>query len=277
MLPRPFQQVISLAFAAVLLGGCVTADEVKEIVESANRESVVANLAGAGADLQPAGDAARRAGWEQEVARIEDFIVNHPDRLRTINALRIREAVLLLNAGQVNLARAVFSEVDRGQLAGERDLAIYDARDPLVWWYGLGTAMSGEDRAKARAALTGIARVANDLERTTYTRRFLEETRVRIALRLARSLSDPASIRAVLDEAMSRYDGQFDAVDREAIQGWHKDGSDSPDVPLMSLRWYDYAPRAFTQADQIIAGACVGDCPSYTPPWIACIEDSSCR
>jgi len=277
MLVRPFQQVVSMTFAAVLLGSCVTADEVKEIVESANRESVVANLGGAGANLQLEGDEGWRAGWQEEVARIEDFIVNHPDQSRTINALRIREAILLLNVGQANLARAVFSEVDRGQLTGERDLAIYDTRDHLVWWYGLGNAMSGEDRGQAREALTGIARVANDLERPTYTRRFLEETRLRIALRLARSLSDPASIQVVLDEAIRRYEGQFDAVDREAIQGWHRDGSDSPSVPLMSLRWYHYVPKAFIRADQIIADACVGNCPTYTPPWIACIKDGSCR
>ena len=47
---------------------------------------------------------------------------------RTINALRVREAVVLFNAGQANLARAVFAEVDRSQLGNARDRAIYDSQ-----------------------------------------------------------------------------------------------------------------------------------------------------
>lgn len=277
MLPRRFQQAIGAIFVAALLGGCVTADQVREIVEGANRESLVANLAGEGADLQPERRQGQVAAWEKEVTRIEDFIVNHPEQSRTNNALRVREAVLLLNAGQTNLARAVFSEVDRGELAGERDLAIYDARDHLLWWYGLGTAMSAADRTKAQAALNGLAGVADALERSGYVRRFLEETRVRIALRLAQSLSDSASIRSVLDEAIARYEAQFDAVDREAIQAWHLGSGGSAGLALKSLRWYDYAPKAFFRADEIIAGACESGCPTYTPPWIACTMDNSCR
>jgi hypothetical protein len=271
------RSLFALTLAAALIGGCVTADQVKDIVEDANRESLVASLGGSDANLEPGTQGAPVAAWENEVARIEDFIVSHPDQPRTNNALRIREAILLLNAQQPNLARAVFAEVEREQLVTERDRALYDVHDHLIWWYGLGTTLSAEDRERAQSALTGIAEVADGLERSSQTRRFLEETRVRIALRLAHDLSDPGDIRSVLDEAMDRYEAQFDASDRQAIQAWHAGDGRPGDVVLKSLRWYDYVPQAFAWADEIVAGACEAACPSYTPLWIACLKDNSCE
>ncbi len=117
--------LIAVTLVALFLGGCVTAKEVSEIVENSNREivdasvrdreivvarlraSTVAAVAGSGAHLDPKPDA--DAAWQEAVARIEDFIGNHPDETQTNNALRIREAVVLFNAGKPNLARAVFS------------------------------------------------------------------------------------------------------------------------------------------------------------------------
>jgi hypothetical protein len=265
-----------LALLLTLLGGCVTAREVEQIVADANRESLVAGIADATPDPQPG--AAAGEGWEQAVARIEDYIVNHPDQPRTINALRIREAVLLLNAGQPNLARAVFDQVDPSQLAGARDLAIYDAREHLAWWYGLGRTLTPDDRRSARDALAGLAAVAvaDGLGRNDATRRFLEETRVRIGLRLAASLSDPGDVGAVLDDATTRYAAQFDAADRRAIQAWHRDRALAEGAALKSLRWYDYVPAAFARADEIGAVVCHGDCKAYTPGWVACIRERGC-
>jgi hypothetical protein len=270
-------QVLTLALTALVVGGCVTARDVERIVQDANRDSVVASLAENGSLLEPQPGQLKVASWEDNVSRIEDFVVNHPDQPQTNNALRIREAVLLLNAGQTNLARAVFAEIDRGQLAGERDLAIYDAREHLVWWYGLSRSMSDQDRTHAREALSGLARVADNLDQTSYTRRFLEETRVRVGLRLAQSLSSEADVQSVLEDATVRYAGQFDEADRKAIQMWHLDHDLASGVTLQSLRWYDYVPNAFARADEIIEAACRSSCPTYTPDWVSCIKARSCQ
>lgn len=278
MLKKWSGQLVGLMLAASLVGGCVTASEVKSIVQDANRESMVAGLAGGGSGLEPENGPAQPSSWKDQVARIEDFILTHPEQVRTNNALRLREAVLLLNAGQPNLARAVFSEIDREHLAGARDRAIYDAREDLIWWYGLGRSLSPEDRSSARAALTGLAAVADGPDPIpSYTRRFLEQTRVRIANRLAASLSAEEDIRSILDEATARYAEQFDASDRKAIQAWHTDGDLAVKAGLKSLRWYDYVPTAFARADEIIRGACRDACTTYTPDWVSCIKDRSCR
>src|SRR5690606_34803733 len=137
--------VVALAAAA----GCVTAEQVKSIVTEANAATIAAEAAVLDADP----GAAPGASWRDTVARIEAFIAEHPDEPRTSNALRIREAVVLLGAGQPNLARAVFEEVDRELLGSARDIAIYDAREHLVWWYGLGSVLTASDIERGEEAL----------------------------------------------------------------------------------------------------------------------------
>src|SRR5690606_20651257 len=220
--------------------------------------------------------AAPGASWRDTVARIEALIAEHPDEPRTSNALRIREAVVLLGAGQPHSARAAVEEVERDLLGSARDIAIYDAREHLVWWYGLGSVLTASDIERGEEALIGIAAVADGLGRADDTRRFLEEMRVRIALRLARSRVQEEDARALLDDGVNRYAAQWDAQDRRAIQAWHRSEILAERADLRSLRWFDFVPAAFATADDIARGVCEADCPAYTPSWVACIEDGAC-
>ena len=265
-------RVVATALVVAAAGGCVTAEEIRSIVIEANAASVAADAALLDADPTPApGD-----GWRDAVARIEAFIAENPEETVTNNALRVREAVVLLGAGQTNLARAVLEEVDRAALGSTRDIAIYDAREHLVWWYGLGSALSASDVERGEEALAGIAGVADGLDRADYTRRFFEEMRMRIALRLARSRVQEADIRSLLDDGASRYAAQWDENDRRAIQVWHGTASLAESADLRTLRWYDFVPVAFAAADDIVRAACTADCPTYTPTWVACIENGTC-
>ena len=280
-----------LTIVVLLLGGCATTEDVKKIVKDSNnriveaserdrelvvasiRESTIAAVAGDGAHLDPVSNASDDSGWRESVARIEDFIANHPEETRTINALRVREAVVLFNAGQANLARAVFAEVDRSQLGSARDRAIYDSREHLIWWYRLGDRMTNDDRDSALSAINGLAEVADELDGQSDIRRYLEETRVRIALRLAQTFINDADVRGVLNDPMKDYGDQFDKIEQRAIQIWHIEQELGAGATLRSLRWYDYVPVAFSDADEIIADFCeTGNCERYTPDWIACIQ-----
>jgi hypothetical protein len=263
---------ILTALAIAATAGCVTADEVRSIVTEANAAAVAADAAVLDADPSPVPG----EGWRDSVARIEAFIAENPDEAVTNNALRVREAVILLGAGQANLARAVLEEVDPGRLGSARDSAIYAAREHLVWWYGLGSVLTGSDFERGEEALVGIAAVADGLDRADYTRRFFEEMRVRIALRLARSRVQEEDIRSLLDDGARRYAAQWDQDDQRAIQVWHGSAALADSADLRTLRWYDFVPVAFATADDIVREVCTADCPAYTPTWVACIERGTC-
>ena len=102
---------------------CVTAGDVRDIVDESNRATLVGTIAADAVPGQPgaANDAA--GSWQDAVNRIETFIAEHPDDHRTIAALRIRQAVVLLNAGQTNLAqqKAVRYHEHETHLRGCRD------------------------------------------------------------------------------------------------------------------------------------------------------------
>ena len=262
------------------LSACLTSKQVKDIVDESNSAIIVASMAGQGGIMEVEPTTSTTDSWQKEVEKIEKFIANNPDQVATNNALRIREAVLLLNVGQTNLARAVFSEVQCGDLGNSRDRAICDAQEPLMWWYGLGTTIS-EQRDKAKKEIDSIGKVADGLERTSSTRRMFEQIRVRAATRLAESLSNMDDIKVALSEPLDRYGKQFNKEEYKLIQDWAIN-KNIPVSALPSLRWYNYVPSVYKQADNIIEencrkqcpdDDCRKQCPNFTPKWIDCIEN----
>jgi hypothetical protein len=263
-----------LVLMAVSLSACLTSKQVKDIVDESNSAIIVASMSSQGEimDVEPA--TPKTNSWQKEVEKIEQFITNNPDQVATNNALRIREAVLLLNVGQPNLARAVFSEVQCAELGNSRDRAICDAQEPLIWWYGLGTTIP-EQRDKVRKEIDSLGKVADGLPKTSPTRRMFEQIRVRAAIRLAESLSEPGDVKNVLNEALTRYEEQFSEQDRRIIQDWGMN-KNIPVSSLSSLRWFNYVPTVFRQAEEVNKAICGAQCPDVTPAWIACIKDESC-
>lgn len=278
-------KVSSLLFLVSLVTACVTADEVREIVDDSNRNIIVSSLGGAGDILPSASATPGNDSWRVEVDRIEAFIASHPDETRTNSALRIREAIILLGAGKSNLARAVFTDLNCDQLGNTRDRAICASKDHLIWWYGFSNSMTPEDKEKAREALTGLALVADGIEDTRSSiRRSLEEIHVRIATRLARSfpLSKNQEKRQLMIQAITRYGNQFYPAEQKIIQQWHitQDiAADQRSEVLASLRWYDYVPVAFDDAKLVVDSTCVPTdegCRFHIPDWVACIKQNNC-
>lgn len=274
----------ALILTVVSLNACLTSKDVKEIVDESNSAIIVASMSGQGGIIGTEPTDPKTDNWQQEVERIEKFIANNPDQVVTNNALRIREAVLLLNVGKPNLASAVFAEVQSDKLGNSRDREIYLARESLIWWYGFGGAISDQQREVIKAEIDKIGVVADGLESTSSTRRLLEQIRVRAAIRLAESLSNMDDIRDVLSEPLERYEQQFSKEERKLIQDWAIN-KDIPVAALPSLRWYNYVPCVFKQADNIVEANCRNlcpddncrnQCPNFTPVWIASIAVLRC-
>ncbi len=272
-----------LLFAALFTGACVTTGEVSDVVERSNL-AIVTELTGGASALDAAVTAggADPAAWRDSVERIETFIAEHPGLTDINNALRVREAVVLMTHGEAVLAGAVFDEVDEAvPLQSERDRALYAAREPLLWWYGLGETLAPGDVEAGRRHLATLAAVADGLPGDAYVRRYLEQVRVRLALRIVRPVLTEQASREILDGAMARYERQFDD-DQRAILAWHDAGADTDAAlraQLRNLRWFDYVPCAFDEADAHIRAVCEGpSCALYTPPWLASVDVAgACR
>ena len=262
--------------------GCATRKDVKEIVDSSNALILTSTLS---SDL-PGVDAAGKSGsgnWKKSVAKIEEFITQNPDRPRINNTLRMREAVLLISAKQWNQASVALEEIDPKHLSKERDKALYEARESILWWYRIGgespDGLPKKEVARGRTALINLAGVADKLKKISSTRRLLEQMRVRIAMRLARTYRRPEHVRPILEDGLERYAAQFEESEHALIQKWHKEKMKvvSETAVLENIRWYDYVPQAFKLAGEIWKRHILhGEPPLDIPGWVKCMEDQSC-
>ena len=259
------EMVLAVVLAVQL--GCATRQDVADIVnqsnrnlidtvEAANSTVVMATVAENTPDINLENRGLASTEWQQTATKIEIFIADHPDMPRTTNALRVRQAILYLSADQRNLAVQAFRAVDTAQLSSARDRAIVDVHETLVWWYSITGptmhAFSDADRQKAQQGLQQLAKESAGLADSRSAQRLLGQMRVRIANRLARSLANPADIKATLNDGLTQYAAQFDASEHVLIQTWHlqKTGSEVT-IPASELRWYDYVPKAFQDAEDM--------------------------
>jgi hypothetical protein len=123
-----FPRVVFVSvISAVLLVGCLTTKQVREIVATSNAELISPSL-----DL-PGGNSTN--GWKDPVAKIDQLILQNQDQPTLVNHLRVRQAMLLTVYQQDNLARERWKQVDASALKTERDKSLHQSRDALVWWY----------------------------------------------------------------------------------------------------------------------------------------------
>ncbi len=270
--------ILSLLF----LTGCGLTEKVNRAVMESNALSLEASLTASGLPLMPEARTDSLSDWRAAVDRIYSFTEAHPAEVTINSVLYLRAAMLLIGAGQFNLARAAFNDIpNRDALKSDRDRTLYDLRDDLIWWYGVSSRNSfgREERPRADAAMLHLCEAANALVGTENAdiRRFVEEWRVLIALRWARSLSSPESIRPIFSNALPRYAAQFDATARRAIQTWALTPEHTT-AALRDLRWYNFVPEAFALAEAkwALANQSSPDSPTFTPEWISCIHAGEC-
>lgn len=145
---------------AVALAGCVTDDQVKRIVSDSNVASLSAQLDLGGVNAAGPGAA---GNWQEASKKIEAIIAANPDQVSTNAALRVRQAVMLLQNQQYNLAAAAFDEASLDNLHTARDRAFKTLATELVWWYRTAGNSESIDFTVAAAAQTKIDNVAKGL------------------------------------------------------------------------------------------------------------------
>ena len=156
---RSFAFVAALTLA--LLGaGCITR-QVRQAIDAANAASLAAELGLGSEDPSKPGG----LGWEQASARIEGFIAAHPENRSTVAALRVRQAMLLLNNRQYHLAKAAFGEAQLTDLHTARDRALKQLEAELLWWYPTsGGTLPADEYAPTSNRLVRITAVRADLK-----------------------------------------------------------------------------------------------------------------
>lgn len=141
MKTNPSSQTTSLSFARVFailalslilpgLVGCATKAQVEQL-NLAIAHSMVPDVPSVRAD----GSTISSSGWEATSRKIDAFIQANPKSTVTIKALRMKQAMLLLRHQKFAMARAAFNEVKDPNGLYDRDKALWNLRDHLLWWY----------------------------------------------------------------------------------------------------------------------------------------------
>ncbi len=213
---RTWTQLLSLLAGLALVVGCATSRQVREIVATSNAAALQATLG--------VTDFGGAASGTNAVQAIDQFIAAHPDQPKTIAALRLRQAMLLLTQRRFNLAQAAFNEVKPEQLVTARDLALKRLQDELLWFYRHSTdnpvdAAQG-DRTLA-ALQKGIAELDVSVRKGAVEneeiRDRLAELRVQLGLSVARAFP-PLPMRQRVEQAINEYSRIFTPADLRAMR-----------------------------------------------------------
>jgi len=229
----------ALALLLVVSSGCATTKEVQEIVSRTNAAMISPGRIGQKGETKPA--------WEVESARIEAFIEANPDADVTNAALRVRQGMLLATHKQDAYALLAFEQIkDRDQLVSERDRALYDLHEHIVWWFKVSEEHFGGEPPTAAGkkgtgdyemvvpALAAFREVCNGLPPGSSARNYLEEMRAWIAATYAKDLTVAEFAQSAIEDGLSRYASQFSEDDIN----WIKDNTDTNthDLPFLVLK-----------------------------------------
>ena len=239
----PIIFIISLIF--LVMTACATRRDVQDIVAKSNAALITATITGAGnidsigipyAGIGQDPTASESKPWMESSAKIDAFIAAHPDQKVTNNALRMRQAILLLSYEQYNLAKASFNMVEPQHLATARDKALYNVRDHLVWWFGLNKMadMPLSEFNKADMALNGLQAEINKLGDSPDIRDHLAEMRAWISLNAALNTTSEAKAKTYLEDGINNYAGIFTEEDLKELKNNSKPSE--WDVSMQTVR-----------------------------------------
>lgn len=214
------------------------------------------------------------------ISEIEQYISEHPEEERANAALRIRQAILFLNANQPNSAGAAFAKVDPSKLSSGRDQALYEMRDTLIWWFRTARmpALPKKTVEDAKKHLDTLAQVGDGLPRKDGElpgiRYYVEQMRVRIALKTADAMVDSASAQERGLDGIQRYVQTFDASDQSQIRNLCL-GQNLESVEIDKVRWFATAPAVFHDTRTLFET--VLEEPSPLPAWTDGIDAKTCN
>lgn len=196
-LRRSFQLLSVLLVLAT--AGCTTSTEVRDLVNASNAATL-------SADLNPGAAGTLGSADVAEVSRrIEAFIAANPEQKSTNASLRVRQAVILLQNKQTNLAELAFNEASLEDLKGStRDQALKRLQDTLIWYHRMVGSNSVDDTAGQhyRAVTAEIAKLTTPQDEGI--RDYLAAVRAWIGIKRASQEFGEAAT-TVLTQAVNDY------------------------------------------------------------------------
>jgi hypothetical protein len=234
---KTIKNLLVILVILLALISCVTQTQVKEIVASSNAAMIVLP--------QADGGAVDEAKLKAAIDRIEAVIAAHPDQAVLVNTLRVRQAMMLTVANKPKAAEILWSQVTAPP--GQRDAALYDLRNEMIWWFGAAKNFKDEDIEKGEIYLGNIDNVCNPLPKRSNIRGYFETMRAAIGFAIANktitALSDAGKRKMRKKEVanqmvvhMKRYAGQCDEADRMWIVSNWTATETFPDVSVSVLR-----------------------------------------
>ena len=219
--PRVSARVCGLLAALVVFaGGCVTTDEVKDIVRDANYQMLAASAPGSDlAGLSP--DGKSDAAGADAATKVNAFLAAHPDDPAMTAALRLRQTMLYLGQQAFALADATHQQIAATSLLAPRDKALYAAYADLRWWneYALATPavfFSSQKDAAARH-MAALAQQAAGLASLPDLRDYLLEMRAWIGLKLGLASPNLEFSVQTLQDAVDGWTAGFTAPELQLL------------------------------------------------------------
>jgi hypothetical protein len=214
---RVFIVSIILGLFIVAAAGCATTEEVKGIVKKSNETMLMSMLPGAGLPTVD-GDSASPGNWEEDSGKIDALIAANPEEKVLASALRIRQAMLLLAYKQYNLASASFEMAVKDDLKTQRDQALYDLRDHLIWWFAQDkNRFFNDDFVKGDNALREFQKIINTLDASPDIHDYLAEMRAYIALQMSLKSVNLSDGVKYFGEGMNQYVNIFKKEEIELL------------------------------------------------------------
>ena len=272
---RTQQRVLRLLLLGLLAGGTTGCAlfQVDQLIDDSNAAIISAVLTRGLVEVDVEGkgpaDPARAQELQAAVDEINAFIQENPAKPRIVNALQVRKGIMLLSAGSPNLARAAFAAVpDCGDLSSQRDRAICDIHEPLIWWQSVARRqLVPSDFSAADEHLETLAAAGNAIDpvdgRPPTIRYRVEQLRVRIALRVARPGGSKSA--GYLRDGLTRYGEQFDAVDQAQLRSLC--AKDFAAVDAFAVAWLGYVPVAFEEGAESWKESAMQESAPPLPGW----------
>jgi hypothetical protein len=214
---RAFALLATLALAA---GGCVTTDQVKDIVRDANYQMLVASAPGSDlAGLSP--DGKTDAAGPDAAAKINAFLAANPDDPAMAAALRLRQSLLYLSQQAFALADATHQQIAATALLAPRDKALFAAYADLRWWneYAMATpaVFFSSQKDAAMRHMAALAQQAASLVSLPDLRDYLLEMRAWIGLKLGLASPELAFSVETLQDAVDGWTAGFTAPELQLL------------------------------------------------------------
>lgn len=244
----------SLLLIAVFgLSGCLTASDVREIVEESNNQMVATLTAPSyeyvGVEIDK--ERSDSKSWEQAANGLTEQIRLHADNPAIAEPLRLRLAYLFLTAGERNRAQVTYDSISNGgRFAVERDAILYASWDAFHWWAGVGDETAGMDNqdrdVNGPEHRATFIELATEDGRDPQLKAWLNYTAARIGYRYVLARFDRGEpIRAAITPVLNDYTKNFSPADTETFRVFMSADTDRKNLEDETILLLPWAARAY--------------------------------